>query len=155
MELEQVTNNNVYQEVTRIQVNERIAAQKKSLEDENKGQYNNTHNNDLILDKIQPEKFFDFTNLESCLERKKILQTKYDVIQQRLEEAVDLNMILKDMVKANRIKNDQQELETGKMREKEIDLDKVVAQVEAINRIEGSRQYQMNTVHFQYRKKIQ
>lgn len=80
VELDQVTNQNVFQAVAKIEVNGRMAAQRKSLEDENKAQYNNTHNNDAILDKCQPEKPFDFTSLESCLERKQVLQAKYDIV---------------------------------------------------------------------------
>jgi hypothetical protein len=37
------------------------------------------------------------------------LSTKFDVVQQRLEEALDLNTILKDMVTTNRNKNDRHE----------------------------------------------
>lgn len=41
------------------------------------------------------------------------------------------------------------------MKDKEDDINNVIAQVEAINHIEGSRQYQMNSVHFDIRRKLQ
>ena len=72
MELEQVTNNNVFQEVSRIQVDER-AAQRKPLE--------NVHNNkDPILENIKPDHFFNHNSLESCMERKRILESKYGIV---------------------------------------------------------------------------
>lgn len=96
MELEQVTNNNVFQEVSRIQVDER-AAQRKPLE--------NAQNKDPILDNLQPDRFFNFTDLESCMERKRILESKYGIVQKRLEEALNQNTILKAMVKTNKNQN--------------------------------------------------
>lgn len=59
------------------------------------------------------------------------------------------------MIRTNRNQNVEQERITGKIAEKEADLTKVVEQVEAIKRIEGSRQYQMNSVQYEYRNKIQ
>ena len=92
--------------------------------------------------------------MESCAERREILQTKLDLTEQRLQEALNTNMVYKDMVLSIRKQNQHQEQMNQKLAEKEDDLSKVVAELEAINQLENQRRYQMNSVHYECRNKI-
>lgn len=46
-------------------------------------------NNEIILESVQAETLFNVNDLESCIECKEVLQTRNDITDQRLQEALE------------------------------------------------------------------
>ena len=56
-------------------------------------------NNEIILESVQAETLFNVNNLESCIECKQVLQTRNEITDLRLQEALNLNKVYKAMLR--------------------------------------------------------
>ena len=97
LELDQLTRQNIHHEVIGIQVSDRMETQKREREEASQVLYGK--NNEIILESVQAETLFTANNLESCIECKEVLQTRNEITDLRLKDALNLNKIYKAMLR--------------------------------------------------------
>lgn len=152
LELDQLTRQNIYHEVIDIQVKDRMEVQKREREEASQVLYGK--NNEIILESVQAETLFTVNNLESCIECKEVLQTRNEITDLRLKDALNLNKIYKAMLQKIRSQAQLQTQMCKKLEEKDDSVGRVVQELELINHLEGRRQMQINSLHVQTRKRI-
>ena len=135
---------NVYDEVISIQVSDRMEAQKKEREEASQVLYGK--NNEIILESVQAETLFNSNNLESCIERKEVLQTRNEITDLRLKEALNLNKVYKAMLRKIRSQTKLQTQMCKKLEEKDDSIGRVVQELELMSHLESKRQMQINSL---------